>query len=216
MFHRRDVAKTDAAARQALSSYVVDHIYDYMVPSTWAGVADKLLDHDENGNLKYNFFTDFNKVFNPAYDNQGFVGLVGADEWADKHPELTEGINLATDILLPIGMKGVGTIPTPKRIVNYRLSNKLNKPIRQRIQQEYGDNVVYKSELDWSPEKWLSERIGEGFDESDIASLKSHVPEYRAIERDAKANGTWLRMPDGSIWDGDARDWVMMQSQAYK
>jgi hypothetical protein len=69
MFHRRDVANADAAVREALSSDVVNHVYDYMMPSTLAGAADKLFDHDENGNLKYNFFTDFNKVFNPAYDN---------------------------------------------------------------------------------------------------------------------------------------------------
>lgn len=80
MFHRRNVARADAEVREALSSDVVDHVYGFMMPSTWAGVADKLFDHDENGNLRYNFFTDFNKVFNPAYDNQGFVGLVGADE----------------------------------------------------------------------------------------------------------------------------------------
>lgn len=107
MFHKRNVARADAEVREALSSDVVDHVYDFMMPSTWAGVADKLFDHDENGNLRYNFFTDFNKVFNPAYDNQGFVGLVGADEWAYEHPEATGYINTGIDFALPFGIKGI-------------------------------------------------------------------------------------------------------------
>ena len=110
MFHRRDVVNADAAVREALSSDVIDYAYDYMMPSTWAGTADKLFDRDENGNLKYNFFNDFNRIFNPAYDNQGFVGLVGADEWANEHPEATALINTGVDLALPFGIKGVKNI----------------------------------------------------------------------------------------------------------
>lgn len=35
------------------------------------------------------------------------------------------------------------------------------------------------------------------------------------IEHQAKANGTWLKMPDGSTWKGDPRSWVQMQSKDY-
>ena len=115
MFHRRNVANADAAVREALSSNVVDHAYDYMMPSAWAGAADKLFDHDEDGNLKYNFFTDFNKVFNPAYDNQGWVGLVGADQWAKEHPEEAFAINFGTDLVLPFGIKGIRRVGTAAR-----------------------------------------------------------------------------------------------------
>lgn len=78
----------------------------------------------------------------------------------------------------------------------------------------------FTSELDWSPESWFSKRVpkfdGSLYDEQEAQRLASHVPEYHNIEQTAKANGTWLKMPDGSIWEGDPRSWVMMQSEAYK
>lgn len=74
---------------------------------------------------------------------------------------------------------------------------------------------IFISELDWSPESWFKTRVNRKYDKKDIASLKSHVPEYLQIEQQAKADGTWLKMPDGSTWQGDPRSWVQMQSDAY-
>ena len=75
-------------------------------------------------------------------------------------------------------------------------------------------STEFKSELDWSPESWFGTRPkGIGYDAEDIAALQSHVPEYLEIERVAKANGTWLRMPDGSLWQGDPRSWVQLMSK---
>lgn len=72
------------------------------------------------------------------------------------------------------------------------------------------------SELDWSPESWFKNRIGgNGYDTEDVAALISHIPEYHKIEKEAKANGTWLKMPDGSTWEGDPRSWVQMMSEDY-
>lgn len=73
-----------------------------------------------------------------------------------------------------------------------------------------------KSELDWSPESWFKTRATGSYDAQDVAALTGHVPEYREIERVAKSNGTWLKMPDGSLWQGDPRTWVQMQSVPYK
>ena len=73
----------------------------------------------------------------------------------------------------------------------------------------------FKSELDWSPEGWFGTRATGVYDTEDIAALQSHIPEYLEIEKTAKANGTWLKMPDGSTWQGDPRSWVQMQSRAY-
>ena len=150
MFHRSSVANADAAVREALSSDVVDHVYDYMMPSTLAGAADKLFDHDENGNLKYNFFTDFNKVFNPAYDSQGFVGLVGADEWANKHPEATALINTGVDLALPFGIKGTKAAAgfVGNRFNTYRLANEINKSIQQGIRPKWSNNMMYRYALE--------------------------------------------------------------------
>ena len=69
------------------------------------------------------------------------------------------------------------------------------------------------SELDWTPESWFSTRLAGGYDADDVAALKAHVPEYHAIEEEAKRNGTWLKMPDGSTWEGDPRSWIQLQSK---
>lgn len=73
----------------------------------------------------------------------------------------------------------------------------------------------FKSELDWSPESWFSTRVTKQWTKEDAKALKRHLPEYLKIEKEAKANGTWLKMPDGSIYPGDPRSWVQMMSQAY-
>ena len=78
------------------------------------------------------------------------------------------------------------------------------------------------SELDWSPEGWFEKASGRYYNDGtpnqytdfDIERLNSHIPEYLEIEKRAKANGTWLKMPDGSIWPGDPREWVHYMSEA--
>lgn len=79
--------------------------------------------------------------------------------------------------------------------------------------KNFKDRANFKSELDWSPESWFSTRKGYGYDAEDVAALKRHIPEYLKIEREAKANGTWLKMPDGSNWTGDPRSWVQLKSK---
>ena len=74
----------------------------------------------------------------------------------------------------------------------------------------------FVSELDWSPEEWFGKYRPKEYDATDIAALESHIPEFHQIERQAKANGTWLKMPDGSTWEGDPRGWVMLQSKNAK
>lgn len=71
-----------------------------------------------------------------------------------------------------------------------------------------------RSELNWSPKSWFEEAAGRtDYTQSDIDALASHVPEYHKIEELTKENGTWLKMPDGSTWKGDARSWVQLQSK---
>ena len=72
----------------------------------------------------------------------------------------------------------------------------------------------FKSELDWSPKSWF-EDAGDWRDytQTDIDALVSHTPEYHEIEKISKANGTWLKMPDGSTWKGDPRSWVQLMSK---
>lgn len=73
----------------------------------------------------------------------------------------------------------------------------------------------FVSELDWSTKGWFEKYRPNGYDTEDVAALKSHIPEYHKIEQKAKADGSWLKMPDGSTWKGDPRSWVQMQSRDY-
>jgi hypothetical protein len=109
--------------REALSSDVTDNIYDYMTPSAWAGLADKAFEGDYN----------FNQLFNPTYDNQGWVGLFGADQWAKEHPEATTTINTGIDLMLPYGIKGTKAITTSRPITNYKLARSLDKALGPSI-----------------------------------------------------------------------------------
>lgn len=45
---------------------------------------------------------------------------------------------------------------------------------------------------------------------------KKYIPEYEAIEREAKKNGTWLKNEDGTDFTGDAREWVAKRSKRFK
>ena len=44
----------------------------------------------------------------------------------------------------------------------------------------------------------------------------NRVAEYRYIERKAKDEGNWLKMKDGTTWEGNPMTWVHMQSRHYK
>lgn len=89
----------------------------------------------------------------------------------------------------------------------------LKMPKTTKSQKPINQTQGFKSELDWSPESWFGTRVGGQYDAEDIAALKSHLPEYLEIEQIAKGNGTWLKMPDGTIYSGDPRSWVQLMSK---
>lgn len=93
-----------------------------------------------------------------------------------------------------------------RKISDFKMpkTTKSQKPINQ--------TQGFKSELDWSPESWFGTRVGGQYDAEDVAALKSHLPEYLEIERKAKADGTWLKMDDGTTYQGDPRSWVQFMS----
>ena len=93
-----------------------------------------------------------------------------------------------------------------RKISDFKMpkTTKSQKPINQ--------TQGFKSELDWSPESWFGTRVGRQYDAEDVAALKSHLPEYLEIERKAKADGTWLKMDDGTTYQGDPRSWVQLMS----
>jgi len=62
----------------------------------------------------------------------------------------------------------------------------------------------FKSEIDWS--KWNKE----------IPDNKVLMQEYNAIEQQAKANGTWMKNPDGSAFQGTPEQFVQQNSSNFK
>lgn len=116
---------------------------------------------------------------------------------------LTKGLGslLTKGLIKQVGKRAVGQIS--KQIANGR--NIVAKPFQRG---------GFQSELDWSPKSWFEKAAGRtDYTQADIDALAAHVPEYHEIERVAKANGTWLKMPDGSTWKGDARSWVQLMSK---
>ena len=62
----------------------------------------------------------------------------------------------------------------------------------------------FKSEIDWA--KWNKE----------IPSNQPLLQEYNAIEKATKANGNWMKNPDGSAFQGTPEQFVQQQSQNFK
>lgn len=196
-------------------------------PSEYAGILDSVTNNnplevtlpdttvtasDPSNYRSYydpNGFMDFANIVTLGTLNRGSVsqdlGLIkdtydavrGKKSWKDVGLSAIMGnkgvfnnpyANLALDFAVPMAGYGMTKFRTPK----------------------------FTSELDWSPESWFSKRAGGKYDAEDVKALESHVPEYLKIEKEAKANGTWLKMSDGSTWQGDPRSWVQMQSENVK
>ena len=62
----------------------------------------------------------------------------------------------------------------------------------------------FKSEIDWS--KWNKE----------IPDNPQLMQEYNAIEQQAKANGSWMKNPDGSPFQGTPEQFVQQNSENFK
>jgi hypothetical protein len=65
-------------------------------------------------------------------------------------------------------------------------------------------NSQFTSEIDWA--KWNSE----------IPSNKALMDEYHAIEQTSKADGSWMRNPDGSKFEGTPEQFVQQNSENFK
>jgi hypothetical protein len=73
----------------------------------------------------------------------------------------------------------------------------------RRGQAEIG-NPITKSEINWG--NWNKE----------IPDNPQLMQEYNAIEQQAKANGTWMKNPDGSEFKGTPEQFVQQNSQNFK
>lgn len=70
-----------------------------------------------------------------------------------------------------------------------------------------------QKDLIWDAEQMFKDGNNHNYTQEDIDILNSFIPEYKEIELASKANGTYLKMPDGSTWKGDPREWVISKSK---
>lgn len=165
------------------------------------------------GNFSTRFFPSFwaRTAYDAATGNKSLGG-----SWIEGNNGLGHPVaNLAFDVVSPIGIaKGIKMVNIPlkdtaRTLNNARLIQKWKDAVKN-----FKDRANFKSELDWSPESWFSTRPNYiGYTKEDAIELAKHIPEYHKIERIAKANGTWLKMPDGTTWPGDPRSWVQYMSK---
>lgn len=151
--------------------------------------------------------------FNPLWGTISGVahGLESAKDIYDN------GLNLGNALGVGLGI-GLPMVHVP-RLYNkgiQAITKNGNKIVKANVTTKNISNsskLPFESELDWSPEGWLSKRENGIYDAEDVAALQSHIPEYIGIEKAAKENNTWLKLPDGSIWQGDPRSWVQLRSK---
>lgn len=160
------------------------------------------------------------------YDPYASAGNYFDGNWSKDFINMTPGIGDSMDVAQSIVDSSNGKyIAAGSGLAMLALPNFIEKPFKyigkrsMPFIKRYLDKINFKgfkSELDWSPESWLSKRIDKKWTKKDEDALASHLQEYLDIEKKAKQNGTWLKNKDGSTFDGDPRSWVQMQSDSFK
>ena len=86
-----------------------------------------------------------------------------------------------------------------------KTSGELLNTVLSKTKSSYKNiNKVFKSEINW--DKWNRE----------IPKNKALMKEYNAIEQTSKANGTWMKNPDGSEFKGTPEQFVQQNSDNFK
>lgn len=121
-----------------------------------------------------------------------------------------------------IGPNGSGAVSGTDPVGEFIISSiALGKPLQLVGRGVKTLNNGLNSQLNWSSVDWFEKAAGRGFKDGtpsaynwfDIIRLKYHTPEYWNIEANARKNGTWLKLSDGSSWKGDPRSWIQLQSK---
>lgn len=88
----------------------------------------------------------------------------------------------------------------------YATKNLARKPVTSHISllSKVDDVKPFQSEINWA--NWNKE----------IPTNKSLMQEYEAIEQSSKAKGTWMKNPDGSVFNGTPEQFVQQNSENFK
>lgn len=154
--------------------------------------------------------------------------IVSSDNtYVNKIP-ITEDRIAADDILTKIAAEQarINSLPNPEPVRGLEivspefdlitLGRGLSGGVKKAVKKINKHSSKKESNLTWDAEQMLKDGNNHAYTQEDIDILNSHIPEYKKIEKAAKANGTYLRMPDGSTWRGDPREWVIAQSNNVK
>lgn len=143
----------------------------------------------------------------------------GNDRWQYR---LTDAANaLITPLAVVTGGKVLGSVG--KKVLQSKpaqrvLGEKLNftpKDSRFLVNQE-GFRAPKVTETLKDQEDWfvgLMKKHNPNATSVNEANLRSHVPEYSQIINRAKKAGTYMKNSDGSVFQGDPREWAMLQSK---
>ena len=71
----------------------------------------------------------------------------------------------------------------------------------------------FKSELNWID---FVKKNNKSYDINDIKTIKLHKKEYDSIEFQSKNDGTWMKNPDGSDFDGTPYQFIQANSKKFK
>jgi hypothetical protein len=71
----------------------------------------------------------------------------------------------------------------------------------------------FKSELDWTD---FVKKNNKSYDTTDIKNINLNKNEYNSIEFQSKRDGTWMKNPDGSDFDGTPYQFIQANSSNFK
>ncbi len=90
------------------------------------------------------------------------------------------------------------------------------KAVKNIIKKSTKETIKKEPDLVWDAEQMFRDGNNYSYTPEDVDILNGFIPEYKEIERASKANGTYLKMSDGTTWKGDPREWVIAQSKNVK
>ena len=136
----------------------------------------------------------------PALDRPYFADGIVDERYA---ADYMAAVNKVENNLIPIPThKGIA--PAQAGSIPLENATLYKKDWLQGYKQVEAPKSNFKSEIDWG--KWNKE----------IPQNKALMQEYGAIEKAAKANGSWMKNPDGSKFQGTPEQFVQQNSDNFK
>jgi hypothetical protein len=141
-----------------------------------------------------------------------YFGAEGIKEFADPNSLTRKSMSRAYDnptwsnigdAAFDVGMNSLNFVGLPFNKA-FKGTKNLIKGFKRVPKQLSGSPNAFKSEINWN--NWNKE----------IPKNKPLMQEYTAIEETSKANGTWMKNPDGTPFNGTPEQFVQQQSQNFK